>query len=108
MASMTVCPRFGTCPWATSGRTLVAFPIERIPVDVRIGVTQAPREINVEVADDTDRKQLRDQVEAALTGAVDVLWITDRRGKEIGVAAAKIAYVEVGTVDSERRIGFGG
>jgi hypothetical protein len=76
-------------------------------VDVRIGVTQAPREINVEVADDTDREALRKQVEAALTGALDVLWITDRRGKEIGVAAAKIAYVEVGTSDSERRIGFG-
>jgi hypothetical protein len=77
-------------------------------VDVRIGVTQAPRELNVEVADDTDREALRKQVEAALTGALDVLWITDRRGKEIGVAAAKIAYVEVGTADSERRIGFGG
>jgi hypothetical protein len=77
-------------------------------VDVRIGVTQAPREINVEVADDTDRDALRKQVEAALTGATDVLWLTDRRGKEIGVAAAKIAYVEVGTADSERRIGFGG
>jgi hypothetical protein len=77
-------------------------------VDVRIGVTQAPREINVEVADDIDRDSLRNQVEAALTGAIDVLWITDRRGKEIGVAAAKIAYVEVGTADSERRIGFGG
>ena len=76
-------------------------------MDVRIGVTQAPREINVEVADDTDRAALRKQVDAALTGAVDVLWLTDRRGKEIGVAAAKIAYVEVGTSDSERRIGFG-
>ena len=76
-------------------------------MDVRIGVTQAPREINVEVADDTDRAALRKQVDAALTGAVDVLWLTDRRGKEIGVAAAKIAYVDVGTSDSERRIGFG-
>ena len=77
-------------------------------MDVRIGVTQAPREINVEVADDTDRAALRKQVDAALTGAVDVLWLTDRRGKEIGVAAAKIAYVEVGTADGDRRIGFGG
>jgi hypothetical protein len=76
-------------------------------VDVRIGVTQAPREINIEVADDTDRDALRKQVEAALTGAIDVLWLTDRRGKDIGVAAAKIAYVELGTADGERRIGFG-
>ena len=77
-------------------------------MDVRIGVTQAPREINLEVADDTDQTALRAKVEAALSGAVDVLWLTDRRGREIGVAAAKIAYVEVGAPDGERRIGFGG
>ena len=77
-------------------------------MDVRIGVTQAPREISVEVADDTNRVELRKQVEAALTGAVDVLWLTDRRGREIGIAAAKIAYVEIGASDGERRIGFGG
>ena len=49
-------------------------------MDVRIGVTQAPREINIEIADDTDRGELRSRVEAALSGAVDVLWLTDRRG----------------------------
>ena len=76
-------------------------------MDVRIGVTQAPREISVEVADDTNRADLHQQVEAALTGAVDVLWLTDRRGREIGVAAAKIAYIEIGAPDGERRIGFG-
>ena len=76
-------------------------------MDVRIGVTQAPREINVEIADDADRSALKAQVEQALAGAVDVLWLTDRKGRDVGVPAAKIAYVEIGTVDSERRIGFG-
>jgi hypothetical protein len=76
-------------------------------VDVRIGVTQAPREINIEVDDDVDRDDLRSRVEAALAGATDVLWITDRRGKDVGVAAAKIAYIELGSPD-DRRIGFGG
>jgi hypothetical protein len=76
-------------------------------VDVRIGVTQAPRELNVEV-DDGDRDDLKARVEAALSGATDVLWITDKRGREIGVPAAKIAYVEVGSADGDRRIGFGG
>ena len=77
-------------------------------MDVRIGVTQAPREISIELADDVDRADIKSKVEAALAGTVDVLWLTDRKGREIGVSAAKIAYVEVGTVDSERRIGFGG
>ena len=76
-------------------------------VDVRIGVTQAPREINVEVAD-TDRDDLRSRIEAALAGATDVLWITDRRGRDIAVPSAKIAYVEIGSSDGDRRIGFGG
>lgn len=76
-------------------------------VDVRIGVTQAPREISVELADDVDRDDLKSRIEAALAGASDVLWVTDRRGKDIGVPAAKIAYVELGSAESERRIGFG-
>jgi hypothetical protein len=76
-------------------------------VDVRIGVTQAPRELNVEVADD-DRDDIRARVEAALSGATDVLWITDKRGRDVCVPSAKIAYVELGTADGDRRIGFGG
>ena len=77
-------------------------------VDLRIGVTQAPRELAIELADDADRDDLKSRVEAALAGASDVLWVTDKRGKDIGVPAAKIAYVELGSADGDRRIGFGG
>ena len=76
-------------------------------MDVRIGVTQAPREISVELADDTDREAVRQQVEAALSGALDVLWLTDRKGRSVAVPAVKIAYVEIGSDDAARRIGFG-
>jgi hypothetical protein len=76
-------------------------------VDVRIGVTHAPREITVEMPDD-ERDDTEKQVEAALAGAVDVLWLTDKRGRRVGVAAGKIAYIELGTNDGDRRIGFGG
>lgn len=76
-------------------------------MDVRIGVTQAPRELNVEVPDDA-RDDLKARVEAALAGATDVLWITDKRGRDVAVPVAKIAYVELGTADGDRRIGFGG
>jgi len=61
----------------------------------------------VEVAD-SDRDDLRARIEAALSGATDVLWITDKRGRDVGVPSAKIAYVEIGTDDGDRRIGFGG
>jgi hypothetical protein len=70
-------------------------------------VTQAPRELSVEV-EDSERDDLKARVEAALSGATDVLWVTDKRGREIGIPAAKIAYVEVGSADGDRRIGFGG
>ena len=77
-------------------------------MDVRIGVTQVPREISIEMADTVDRAAVKTQIEAALSGAVDVLWLTDKKGRDVGVASSKIAYVEVGTTESERRIGFGG
>lgn len=75
-------------------------------VDVRIGVTQAARELAFEV-DDAERDDLHSRVEAALSGATDVLWVVDRKGREVALPAAKIAYVELGTSE-ERRIGFGG
>jgi len=77
-------------------------------VDVRIGVTQAPRELSIELDDDADRDDLKARIEAALAGTSDVLWVTDKRGKDIGVPAAKLAYVELGSADGDRRIGFGG
>lgn len=77
-------------------------------VDVRIGVTQAPRELTVELDDDADRDELKSRIESALAGESDVLWVTDRRGRDIGVPAAKLAYVEVGSPEGDRRIGFGG
>ena len=77
-------------------------------MDVRIGVTQAPREINVELAADADRDELKSRIEAALAGATYVLWITDKRGKDVAVPSAKIAYIELGSADGDRKIGFGG
>ena len=77
-------------------------------VDVRIGVTQAPRELTIEIDDDADRDDLKARVEAALAGATDVLWLTDRRGRDVAVPAAKVAYIELGSPEGDRRIGFGG
>ncbi len=77
-------------------------------VDVRIGVTQSPRELSIELSDDIDRDDLKSQIEAALAGAIDVLWVTDKRGKDVGIPAAKLAYVELGSAEGDRRIGFGG
>ncbi|MGH9133746.1 MAG: DUF3107 domain-containing protein [Ilumatobacteraceae bacterium] len=76
-------------------------------MDIRIGVTHAPRELTVELPDE-ERDDVTTRIEAALSGTTDVLWLVDKRGRRIGVPAAKIAYIEVGTADGDRRIGFGG
>ena len=77
-------------------------------MDIRIGITQAPREIAIEVDDDAKaRETLKKSVDAALKGETTTLWITDKKGKDIAIPSAKIAYVEIGSTDAERRIGFG-
>jgi hypothetical protein len=78
-------------------------------VDVRIGVTYSPKELDLELDDDTDPASVRAQVESALSGGDDsVLWLTDRRGRQVGVPVQKIAYVEIGAPGPDRRIGFAG
>ncbi len=89
----------------TADRTADAATVRS--VDVRIGVTHASRELTVELPDE-EREEVNTRIEAALSGAADVLWLVDKRGRRVGVPSAKIAYVEVGTADGDRRIGFGG
>ena len=77
-------------------------------MEIRVGVTQALREIVVEVdGGDKERAKIKASVEAALSGATDTLWLVDKKGREVGVASAKVAYVEIGSADSDRKIGFG-
>ena len=64
-------------------------------MDIRIGVTHAPREIEVELGDDADADKLVAQVEKALSAETGMLWLTDRKGRRVGVPAAKVAYVEI-------------
>ena len=76
-------------------------------MDVRIGLTQTPKELEVQLGDDADASALRDLVDAALA-AGSTLWLTDRKGRQVGVPAEKLAYVEIGSPEDGRRIGFGG
>jgi hypothetical protein len=73
-------------------------------VEVRIGVTQTPKELEVELSDG-NRDQIVKDIEAALTGEGSMLWLTDRRGRTVGVPAAKLAYVEISQTE-ERKVGF--
>ena len=76
-------------------------------MDVRIGVTQSPREIEVELADNTSADELVAKIDAAVTKATGMLWLSDKRGRRVGVPAAKLAYVELDSGAETRRVGFG-
>ncbi len=76
-------------------------------MDVRIGVTHTPKEIEVELPEGTDADALATQIEQSLTAEKGVLWLTDRRGRRVGVPSDRIAYVEVNATTDDRRVGFG-
>ena len=76
-------------------------------MDVRIGITQVPREIEVELGDSTDPDELVAEVEKAVAKSSGMLWLTDRRGRRVGVPAAKLAYFELDTGADRRHVGFG-
>ena len=77
-------------------------------MDVRIGVTYTSKEIDVELGDVADPAQVKADIETALAGETGVLWLTDKKGRQVGVPVPKVAYVEIGAPGDERRIGFAG
>ena len=77
-------------------------------MNVRIGVTYSAKEIEVELPDDADRDSIRARIEEALASTTGVLWLPDRKGRDVAVPADKIAFVEIGSAADGRRIGFAG
>jgi hypothetical protein len=76
-------------------------------VEVRIGITQSPKEIDLEMPDGATPASVKENVTEAIA-AGGVLWLTDRKGRQYGVAVERLAYVEIGAVADGRRIGFSG
>jgi len=75
-------------------------------VDIRIGVTYSPKELDIELAEDADPKTLKADIEKSLSDG-GIVWLTDRKGRQVGVPADKVAYIELGRPDADHRIGFG-
>ena len=64
-------------------------------MEVRIGIVQTMKELEIELPEDAERDAVIAEVEEALAKDA-VLWLTDRRGRRVGVPSSRIAYVEVG------------
>lgn len=75
-------------------------------MDVRIGITQSPKELDLELDPTTSREAVLGQINMALADADGILWLTDRRGRQVGVPTARVAYIEIGA-EEDRRVGFG-
>ena len=77
-------------------------------MDVRIGVLHTPKEILVELDAAVDRDKLKATIDDALTEDSKVLWLTDKKGRDVAIPVSKVAYIELSSATAERPIGFGG
>ena len=82
-----------------------AITCQERTLDIHIGVLHSPKELVLELGD-VDRDALKAQIDGALGGPVTVLWLTDKDGRSVGIPTDRVAYVEVGSGDAARKIGF--
>ncbi len=73
---------------------------------VRIGVTDTVKELEIDVADD-EAADIKASVESVVGSGEGMLWLTDRHGRQVGVPAARVAYVDMSEPGSGPKIGFG-
>lgn len=74
-------------------------------MNIRIGIQQSMKDIELEMGDDVTAQKLQEMVGEAIA-ATSVLWLSDKRGRTVGVPAARISFVEIDR-PSERVVGFG-
>ena len=74
-------------------------------MEVRIGVVHTPKELTLELEASLD--EVKKSIEKALSDDDGVLWLTDSRGRVVGVPSERVAYVEIESDGETRRVGFG-
>lgn len=69
---------------------------------VRIAVAESSKIVELEVDDLPALKEsMKTSVEAG-----DVFWATDTKGREVGIPAGRIAFVEVESENADVAVGF--
>ena len=74
-------------------------------MEVRIGVVYTSRVIVLEMGDDAET--VSTTIENAVKEKTALLWLTDTKGKRVGIPLDKLAYVEIASADADRKVGFG-
>jgi hypothetical protein len=75
-------------------------------LEVRIGVIYSPKELSVEL-EGVKADEIVGTIEAALKDGSPVIWLTDKKGRRVGIPSDKVAYIEVAEEDQTKRVGFG-
>jgi hypothetical protein len=74
-------------------------------MEVRIGVVYTARELVLDMDDDSSTVSAA--IEAAIGGKGPLMWLTDSKGRKVGIPTDKLAYVEVAGDAADRKVGFG-
>ena len=75
-------------------------------LEVKIGVIYSAKELSIEL-DGGNADEMVATIEDALKGGAPVIWLTDKKGRRVGVPSDKVAYIEVAEEDTAKRVGFG-
>lgn len=74
-------------------------------MEVRIGVVHTPKELALEL--DGSVEEAFKTIEKAIKGGDAMVWLTDSKGRRVGVAHDKLAYIEIDSDEGSKRVGFG-
>ncbi len=80
------------------------MPTEGVTVEVKIGITDSPRELVLSSVQTPG--EVEELVNAAVREGSGLLSLSDERGRRFLIQTSRIAYVEIGVADA-RRVGFG-
>jgi hypothetical protein len=74
-------------------------------MEVRIGVVHTPKELTLELEGGVE--EAFKTIDKAIKGGDSMVWLTDSKGRRVGVALDKLAYIEVESEEGAKRVGFG-
>ena len=74
-------------------------------MELRIGVVHTPKELSIELDGTAD--EIVGTIDKALSEGTAIVWVTDTKGRRIGIPAERIAYIEVDEDADNKRVGFG-
>ena len=71
----------------------------------RVGVVQTLKELAIELKGTAD--EIGSTIDKALADGTAIVWVTDTKGRRIGIPAERIAYIELDEDADNKRVGFG-